>query len=70
MKHLHNGEDAHPADSDGSTLWWVAGCAGGGFVTLGVCWRRRRRVPRGPPPPPRPPPRPLAARLAAPTDTV
>ncbi|XP_022127988.2 dorsal-ventral patterning tolloid-like protein 1 isoform X2 [Pieris rapae] len=63
-------EDAHPADSDGSTVWWVAGCAGGGFVTLGVCWRRRRRVPRGPPPPPRPPPRPLAARLAAPTDTV
>ncbi|XP_069357624.1 cubilin isoform X2 [Maniola hyperantus] len=63
-------ESVSPSSGASNAVWWVAGCTGGGVLSLAACWRRRRRAPRRPPPPPRPPPRPLAARLAAPPDTV
>ncbi|CAH2085250.1 unnamed protein product [Euphydryas editha] len=64
------GEVAGPASGSSGAVWWATGCVGGGVLALAACWRKRRRAPRRPPPPPRPRPRAVAARLAAPPDTV
>ncbi|XP_053605685.1 cubilin isoform X2 [Plodia interpunctella] len=70
--HCVGGGAAAVGGAGWGAAWWLAAAGGaGGCAALGAwCRRRRRSRPRAPPPPPRPPPRALAARLAAPQDTV